>query len=634
MQSLADRFHDLVCLKLIHHNKNKVKRRTNSRLEPEDISDGEEARSSGNKIQNDVSVLQNVAGDRHNNFVYHPTPGTSSAPSEDIRPLSIDQESTQPIAVAPAPYLNGDSSMGKTPSKLIAGELEFPNIKLKEHMAKQQERTNRTNSRQLDTNSAGLETLPFQARMESASDSQSPPRFVDQNRRSPILTTHNTKRLLPDDARRRIAKKSKKDSDVQTVRPSLIVVLKLTRGKGVSNRQTTMPPQQSCIPIPFAEDDEISIKHPSVPASHPDVVASDPEIGVEQTSVQSVEPMNDISEVVMDNSHDLNDLTFAPDATDATRLSSTMPDQPHVTPIQIESHAIAEFYRLWSGEASELVRAMLTTSLSKHTPENLLFDILLPVLRDTHDHCQKGRTALQQSIEPSDTASQEQSTRNMSLLNRTGGIYVSYSAPGGENFNVPVQPTGSQHSSALSEIQADPRAEVDSDAHQPCPVIQDSEALEIEIRQAATSTPLTGNEIHEPGLQKLATKLETTTSPTDKDSNSLRSVFFRLYLDEDADPLEPQCCVKLTGLTTRDELFTMLHDDLQDDLDTGDQIVVVKVKRADGEVFRGPNVRIMPIKKAGQQDMWRELIDTLLEHGAGEEGLMGYVKVKKSIDAK
>jgi len=78
----------------------------------------------------------------------------------------------------------------------------------------------------------------------------------------------------------------------------------------------------------------------------------------------------------------------------------------------------------------------------------------------------------------------------------------------------------------------------------------------------------------------------------------------------------------------------MLHDDLQDDMDTGDQIVVVKVKRADGEVFRGPNVRIMPIKKAGQQDMWRELIDTLLEHGAGEEGLMGYVKVKKSIDAK
>jgi hypothetical protein len=111
-------------------------------------------------------------------------------------------------------------------------------------------------------------------------------------------------------------------------------------------------------------------------------------------------------------------------------------------------------------------------------------------------------------------------------------------------------------------------------------------------------------------------------------------VFFKLYLDEEADPLEPQCCVKLTGLTTRDELFTMMHDDLQDDLDDGDQIVAVKVKRADGEVFRGPNVRTMPIKRVGRQDMWRELINTLLEHGAGEEGLRGYVKVKKFVDAK
>ena len=125
-------------------------------------------------------------------------------------------------------------------------------------------------------------------------------------------------------------------------------------------------------------------------------------------------------------------------------------------------------------------------------------------------------------------------------------------------------------------------------------------------------------------------------SSTDKDSNSLRlsGVFFRLYLDEEADPLEPQCCVKLTGLTTRDDLFTMMHDDLEDDLDTGDQIVAVKVKRADGEVFRGPNVRTMPIKRVGQQDMWKELIGTLVEHGAGEEGLRGYIKVKKCVDAK
>ena len=191
--------------------------------------------------------------------------------------------------------------MGDTSSKLIAGELEFPNIKLKEHMVKQQKRAHRTNSHQLDINSAGLQTLIFQARMESASDSQSPPRFIGQNGRSPIPTTHNTKHLLPDGTCSRKIKRSKKDSEVQTVKPSLIVVRKLTRGKGVSNRQITVPPQQLYVPMPFVEDDEISVRHPSVPASQHDVAASGPDIGDERTSIQPVEPMNDISEVAMDN---------------------------------------------------------------------------------------------------------------------------------------------------------------------------------------------------------------------------------------------------------------------------------------------------------------------------------------------
>lgn len=161
-------------------------------------------------------------------------------------------------------------------------------------------------------------------------------------------------------------------------------------------------------------------------------------------------------------------------------------------------------------------------------------------------------------------------------------------------------------------------AEVEFDAHQMRHALQSSESLDIDTCQTAAPTQVTGNEAHEPESQNLVNKFETTTSPTDNDSNALRAVFFRLYLDEEADPLEPQCCVKLTGFTTRDELFTMMHDDLQDDLLTGDQIVAVKVKRADGEVFRGPNARTMPIKTVGQQDMWRELINTLLEHGAGE----------------
>lgn len=194
--------------------------------------------------------------------------------------------------------------------------------------------------------------------------------------------------------------------------------------------------------------------------------------------------------------------------------------------------------------------------------------------------------------------------------------------------------TQSDNQSEPREFRADSGAEIDFDAGQLHRVLQGSEPLKTETHQAATPTQQSRNETHELGLQNLVTKLEEATPPTDKNRNSLGSVFFRLYLDEEADPLEPQCCVKLTGLTTRDELFTMMHDDLQNDLDTGDQIVSVKVKRADGEVFRGPNVRTMPIKRVGQQDMWRELINTLLEHGAGEEGLRGYIKVKKTIDVK
>jgi hypothetical protein len=41
----------------------------------------------------------------------------------------------------------------------------------------------------------------------------------------------------------------------------------------------------------------------------------------------------------------------------------------------------------------------------------------------------------------------------------------------------------------------------------------------------------------------------------------------------------------------------------------------------------------MPIKRVGQQDMWRKLIYTLSEYGAGEDGLRGYIKAKKFVDA-
>ena len=396
MQSLADRFHDLVCLKLIQYHKNAQtrKRKTNPSLESEDHSDGEEVNSLGHKLQNDGFIPQNGAEDRQNNFAYHPTLGTSNTPSEDIIPFSIDQESTEPIAAAPASYLNGHNPMGATPTKLLEAELEFPNFELEGYMMEQHRRMNRTDSNQLDTNSGRLELLPSQARMGNQSvyeTSQSPPRRLGQNERSPIPTTQNIKRPLPGDAPSRKTKRNKRHPDVHVIKPSLVVVLKLTRGKGVSNRPTTMPPQQPRVLIPSVEADEISLRHSSVPVSRHNVVASDAEIGDERTSIQPIvshqDPTNDISEVAMDGLHNLNDMASAPDATGSTRPSSTMPSQPHVTQIQGESQAMAEFRKLWFSEgceASELMSKMLTNSLDKHTPKEL-FDILLRALRQTHD---------------------------------------------------------------------------------------------------------------------------------------------------------------------------------------------------------------------------------------------------------
>lgn len=129
-------------------------------------------------------------------------------------------------------------------------------------------------------------------------------------------------------------------------------------------------------------------------------------------------------------------------------------------------------------------------------------------------------------------------------------------------------------------------------------------------------------------------KPRDTPLPSAENDNALTAVFFKLYLDEEADPEDPPGCVKLTGLTTRDDLFTEIQGIFEDDLSAGDQIVAVKVRRADGEKFKGPEIRTMPIRRSGQQDMWRELIQTMSEYGVGDGGLRGYVKVKRCTDAK
>jgi hypothetical protein len=90
-------------------------------------------------------------------------------------------------------------------------------------------------------------------------------------------------------------------------------------------------------------------------------------------------------------------------------------------------------------------------------------------------------------------------------------------------------------------------------------------------------------------------------------------------------------------LTTRDILFDTVQEYLESEIDEigpDDKIVAIKIRRADGQVLKGPNIPTMPIRQAGKEDMWQALVKTLLVHGAGEDGLRAYVKVKRLVSAR
>jgi len=87
------------------------------------------------------------------------------------------------------------------------------------------------------------------------------------------------------------------------------------------------------------------------------------------------------------------------------------------------------------------------------------------------------------------------------------------------------------------------------------------------------------------------------TTSADK---TLRDIQLALYIDGNH---ELAGVIELTDVTTRDELFNMIQQDLQDELDDGDRFDVVRLQRTDGEPFQRPNARSVPIKRFGQQDM-------------------------------
>ena len=112
-------------------------------------------------------------------------------------------------------------------------------------------------------------------------------------------------------------------------------------------------------------------------------------------------------------------------------------------------------------------------------------------------------------------------------------------------------------------------------------------------------------------------------------NKSFADIQLALYIDGQNDLAG---VIEITNVTTRVQLFDMIQQDLPDILGVGDRFDVVRFQRTDGEAFPRPNARSVPIKRFGQQDMWKAMVKTMLEHNIGD--LEGLVIVKRGIDSK
>lgn len=120
-----------------------------------------------------------------------------------------------------------------------------------------------------------------------------------------------------------------------------------------------------------------------------------------------------------------------------------------------------------------------------------------------------------------------------------------------------------------------------------------------------------------------------TPNPPRGTNQSSADIQLALYIDGHN---ELAGVIEITNVTTRDELFDMIRQDLQDELAVEDRFDVVKFQRTDGKAFPRPNARSVPIKRFGQQDMWKAMVRTMLEHNIGD--LEAFVIVKKGVGSK
>jgi hypothetical protein len=544
-----------------------------------------------------------------NNGDVLPTPRAASSKSQSYTPMSAGRRRMQQNTAPVAPMFGHQSSMDNDLTELGAINSEHP---------KQYKRAKKSRLGQLDAGSAepytytGLGGLPFHTPSETVSRSCDP---SDQPQ------PQRPKRPFVDGTSVSSTKRSKISANVHIPKPSLVVTLKLTPAKDASKQDNAAPPQQPHIRMLSPELpplDDIIAGRSTAPINRQFDVENDGSwtqpgdhqpIPERQSSRQSVE------EAAMNN-------TPIPSGPEPTQ---TVPDVPTL--------------------AGDFTQALDATQPQSNVAAK---DPVFQAVDRFHELSRPQPNPTPRTTQTHDTAGPLQSAPT-GMLEATNELGRPARNTPEAAFGVTGHNVSASHNA--SDSQHDVKRELESELHPPQPDPEshvDTEANDIDTNSQSTAAdgapaPMIGVQQTESSTHEPESKVdpsipataasETATTPTIH-NEALTNIYLSLYLDEQANHVDPLGCVTLTGLTTRDILFTMAQEDLESELDPGDQIVVVKIRRADGQVFKGPNIRTMPIKRAGQQDMWQALVKTLLVDGAGEGGLRGYVKVKPSIGAR
>jgi hypothetical protein len=545
--------------------------------------------------------------------------------------------------------------------------------------AKQQKRKKQNRPGQIDRSMAevcthapetGLAGLPFHTSLGIQ------PRPHGPSEQTHPLTAQHTKRPLVGGTSESSTKRCRISSSVNVPKPSLMVKFKLTPAKDVPNRGKTAPPQQSTTSMPSPELpslDEIIDRRSMAPIDRRSDMASTESLTQPadhqpiarqhmQATVESVAESGGDTTPVPSGSAPTQTAAHVSTLADAiTQASSATQPQPDTNTQDSDSQAVAKFRELWSARSKPLFDQLLLDYL-RQIPVEEVADCAHSFVENVRDQgpsssTRSGLLAMSSNIDARRT--QYRTPRTMQSDDAFDALQsaASRGLEAMQEHNNTAQDTSEITSGttckniSASHNRSDAQHDVEPERDLPLPDSEPQLGTKADaILQSAvadgTPFPMMGVQqtegpTHEPANKAdssidAAAASETAKAPT-SNNDAVTDIYLSLFLDEQADHGDPLGCITLTGLTTRDILFDTVQEYLESEIDEigpDDKIVAIKIRRADGQVLKGPNIPTMPIRQAGKEDMWQALVKTLLVHGAGEDGLRAYVKVKRLVSAR